>query len=64
MSCACENRLRGQERERIYRLAKAWAKIEDMTAIIYKNDDGTYGFTSISLKSEIGKPIIEHITPY
>lgn len=36
--------------------------MEGETAVIYKNDDGTYGFASISV--EIGKPIVEYITPY
>lgn len=62
MSCACENRRLGQEYERIRRLAKAWAKMEDKTTVLYQNEDGTYGFTSIS--EEIVKPIVEYITPY
>lgn len=64
MSCACEHKRMGQELERFRRLAKAWAKMEGNTAIIYKNDDGTYGFASISAASEIGKPIVEYITPF
>ena len=52
----------GSEIERIRRLAKAWAITEEVTVVIYRNDDGTYGFTSAS--SEVGKPIIEYITPY
>lgn len=62
MSCACENKRMGQEIERIRRLAKAWAKMEGVTAVLYKKEDGTYGFASIS--EEIGKPIVEYITPY
>lgn len=62
MSCACENKRMGQEIERIRRLAKAWAKMEGVTAVLYKKEDGTYGFTSIS--EEIVKPIVEYITPY
>lgn len=62
MSCACMNKRLGQEFERIRRLAKAWASIESKTAILYQNEDGTYGFTSIS--EEIGKTIVEYITPY
>ena len=64
MSCACEHRRMGQELDRIRRLAKAWAKMEEETVILYKKDDGTYGFASISAESEIGKQIIEYITPY
>ena len=62
MSCACENKRMSQELERIHSLAKAWAKLEGMTAVLYRNEDGTYGFTSIS--DEIGKPIVEYITSY
>lgn len=64
MSCACENKRMSQEFERIRKLAKAWAKMECKTAIVYKNNDGTYGFTSISAELEIGKLIVEYITPY
>lgn len=62
MSCACENRRMREEIERIRRLAKAWARMEGNTAILYKDDDGTYGFTSIAEDS--GKNIVEYITPY
>ena len=64
MSCACENKRMSQELERFRRLAKAWAMMEGQTAAIYKNEDGTYGFASISAESEIGKQIVEYITPY
>ena len=62
MSCACEHKRMGQEIDRFRRLAKAWAKINEDTAVIYLNPDGTYGFASIS--TEIGKPIVEYISPY
>ena len=62
MSCACEHKRMGQELDRYRIIATAWAKMEGETAVIYKNDDGTYGFASISV--EIGKPIVEYITPY
>lgn len=62
MSCACENRRMGQEYERIRRLAKAWAKAEGATVATYKNGDGSYGFAAA--EEEIGKPIVEYITPY
>lgn len=62
MSCACENKRMGQEYERIRRLAKAWAIMEEVTVVMYKNSDGTYGFTSALDK--VGKPIVEYITPY
>lgn len=62
MSCACENRRLGQEIDRYRRLAKAWAKAEGVIAVIYKNEDGTYGFMAAS--DENDKTIIEYITPY
>jgi hypothetical protein len=52
----------GQEIDRFRKLAKAWAKMNEETAVIYQNPDGTYGFASISV--EIGKPIVEYISPY
>lgn len=64
MSCACYNRRMGQDLERFRRLVKAWARMEGETAVIYKKDDGTYGFASISAESEIGKKIVEYVTPY
>lgn len=54
----------GQELDRMRRLAKAWAKMEEVTVFLYKKDDGTYGFASISEESKIGKQIVEYITPY
>lgn len=62
MSCACEHKRMGREIDRFRRLAKAWAIMNDETAVIYQNPDGTYGFTSISV--EISKPIVEYISPY
>ncbi len=62
MSCACEHRKLGQELDRIRRLAKAYAKMEDVIVIIIKNPDGTYGFCPEA--SETDKDIVEYITPY
>lgn len=62
MSCACMNKKLGSELDRFRRLAKGYAKMEDATVAIYKNDDGTYGFSRADV--EIDKPIIEYITPY
>ena len=61
MSCACEHKKLASEYERMRRLAKATAKIEDKTVALYKNDDGTYGFTA---DTEIDKPIVEYISPF
>lgn len=62
MSCACENKKMSSEYQRILRLAKAFARLEDETVAIYANADGTYGFCLSSL--EIEKTIIEYISPY
>lgn len=62
MSCACENRKLGQEYDRIHRLAKALAKLEDCLVAIYQRPDGTYGFTAEP--SAINEPIVEYITQY
>lgn len=72
MSCACEHKKLGSERDRIRRLAKALAEIEGAIVGIYKRSDGTYGFTTISDDGQplhadadaTGKTIIEFITPY
>ena len=62
MSCACEHKKMSEEYERIRRLAKSYAKIEDVTVAIYRKDDGSYNFT---VTSETGnKEIIEYITKY
>lgn len=62
MSCGCENKKLGSERERIRRLAKAWAMSEGETVVIFQNDDGSFGFTSLT--NNINKSIIEYISPY
>ncbi len=62
MSCACNNKRLAQEYDRIWRLAKGWAKMEEATAVIYKCEDGTYGFASEI--DEIDKQIVEYVTPY
>ncbi len=55
------NKRMGSEIERIRRLAKAWAKSEGETVVLYKKSDGTYDFTSNISQVET---IIEYITPY
>ncbi len=62
MSCACENKRFGQEKDRIRRLAKAWAKMENKTAVIIKNEDGTYIF--IPAPDTLRNDIVEYVTPY
>lgn len=61
MSCACEHKRLASEYERMHRLAKATAKLQNKTVTLYKNDDGTYGFTT---DTETDKPIIEYVSPY
>lgn len=63
MSCACENRRISQEYERMRRLAKAWAAIEEKAAALYLNTDGTYGFSDAE-DDNTEKRIIEIISPY
>lgn len=48
--------------ERIRRIAKAWSRMEDAVAVIFRNEDGTFGF--VSAAENIQKPIVEYITPY
>ncbi len=62
MSCGCENKRLSAERERIRRLAKAWAVMEQAVAVLYKKADGTYGFAPESENVDV--EIIELITPY
>lgn len=63
MSCACENRRMSQEYERMRRLAKAWAKLEDKAAALYLEPDGIYGFSDAS-EDNTDKRIIEIVSPY
>lgn len=61
MSCACEHKRLASEYDRMRRLAKAAAKLRGKTVALYKNDDGTYGFTT---DTDSDKSIVEYITPY
>lgn len=62
MSCRCENDKMRREYDRIRRLAKAYAAIEGASAVIFRNNDGTYDFCREADKSD--KNILEYITPY
>lgn len=62
MSCACEHKKMSGDLERIRKLAKAFALMEEKEVVIYRQSDGTYGFTCSN--NEIDKPIIEYISPY
>lgn len=62
MSCACENKKLSTDRERIARLAKALAVTEGEDTAVYLNEDGTYGFATVSHAN--GKNIVEYKTPY
>ncbi len=62
MSCACEHKKMDSDLDRIRRLAKAFAKMEQTTVAIVGNEDGTYSFCPIN--DRITKPIIEYISEY
>lgn len=62
MSCACEHKRLGSELERVRKLAKAYARMQGETVVLYLNGDGTYNFTLAS--AEIDKPIVEYISQY
>lgn len=62
MSCGCLNKMLSQELDRIRKLAKGLARMEDTTVVIYRNPDGSYGFTSFI--DETDNPIVEYITQY
>nr|DAK20682.1 MAG TPA: hypothetical protein [Caudoviricetes sp.]DAZ02870.1 MAG TPA: hypothetical protein [Caudoviricetes sp.] len=61
MSCGCEHKKLASEYERMRRLAKATARLQENTVVLYRNDDGTFG---ISPDLEIKKNVVEFITPY
>lgn len=61
MSCGCEHKKLASEYERMRRLAKATARLQENTVVLYRNDDGTFG---ISPDLEIMKNVMEFITPY
>lgn len=61
MSCGCENKRLGGEIERARRLAKAYARMENVLTALYSNPDGTYGFCAAT---ECNKDIVEFITQY
>ncbi len=63
MSCACENRRKSQELDRIRNLAKIFAKMENETVVLYKSPDGILGFSSMQ-SNEPKNEIVEYITPY
>lgn len=62
MNCGCEHKRLASERERIRRLAKAFAITEETTVAMYRNEDDTYGFEPIDRVGK--KEIVEYITPY
>ena len=62
MSCACENRKNAGDLDRIRRIAKKFAQMEQTTVAIIRNNDGTYGFSAVTEKK--ANPIIEYISEY
>jgi hypothetical protein len=61
MSCACENKKLASELERIRRLGKAYAIMEECDVVIFKKEYGTYDFCK---SGEQTKPIVEYISQY
>lgn len=52
----------GREYGRIRALAKAFARMQGATCVLYRNEDDTFGF--MPADEECGNKIIEYITPY
>ena len=50
------------EYERVFRLAKSLARMEEADAVIYRNGDGSYGFALAENVSD--NEIVEIVTPY
>lgn len=61
MSCACENKKLSKEHERMRRLAKATAILQETDVVLYKNADGTLG---ISTDLDTDRQILEYLSPY
>lgn len=65
MSCRCMHQQMASEIERHRRLAKALARIEKQTVILYQKEDGTFDF---DLKSQYiannANKLIEYVTQY
>ena len=61
MSCACQQKKFASEYERIKRLAKATAELRAQTIVLYRNENGTYNFTTEEITD---KEIVEYISPY
>lgn len=60
MGCGCLNK-ELSTLERIRCLAVKMAKSENTVYSVYKNEDGSYGFSPIGFSG--GKEIVEFITP-
>ncbi len=48
--------------ERIRKLAKAYARLEDSVVAVYAKGDGSFGFGKLC--DVPGRPVLEYITPY
>lgn len=64
MSCMCENQMKARELERMRRLAKALAKMEGNTVVLYIKADGAYDFDLADNYDETKGRIAEYITRY
>lgn len=62
MSCACEHKKLSSEYERMKRLAKACARLQEQTVGLYKNPDDTYAFCVVTETSD--KQFLEYLSPY
>lgn len=64
MACRCENMQRARELDRMRHLAKALARMESQTVVLFQRNDGTYDFdTELNYRDEKGT-IVEYITRY
>lgn len=61
MSCGCENTRMGKELDRMRRLAKAMARMEDKEVILYRKPDGSFGMTT---ETDIEFEIVEYVSQY
>lgn len=62
MSCMCEQKQLQSDYQRMRKLAKALAMLENSTVEIWKNADGTYQYGVIGTAGS--NTVIEYITDY
>lgn len=64
MSCACEHKKLSSEYDRIRKLAKGLARIENHIVVVFANPDGSYSFCRDDAPECENRKIVEYITPY